>query len=84
MEPTWTKRIPDWAICNWFYTFFVVNVIVMSLLIAALIYTFVTRHGSKMITVPNVFLAFIQLTVAGTNMLFYYLICDRSLKPTSE
>jgi hypothetical protein len=56
----------------------------MSLLIAALIYTFVSRNGSKMITVPNVFLAFIQLTVAGTNMLFYYLICDRSLKPTSE
>jgi hypothetical protein len=82
MEPNWTKRIPDWAICNWFYTFFVVNVIVFSLIIAASLY--VTLFKTKNFTAPNMFFALLQLMVAGTNMLFYYLICDRSLRPTSE
>jgi len=82
MEPTWTKRIPSWAMCKWFYVFFVINVIVLMLLVSAIVYAFVSRTAFKMITVPNVFIALIQLTVASTNMLFFYLICDRSLHPT--
>jgi hypothetical protein len=82
MEPAWTKRIPDWAICNWFYTFFVVNVIVFGLVIAAGLY--VAFFKKKNFTASNMFFALLQLMVAGTNMLFYYLICDRSLNPTTE
>lgn len=82
MEPTWTKRIPSWAMCNWFYTFFVINAIVLALLVSAILYALVSRTAMKMITVPHAFMALIQLTIAGTNMLFFYLICDRSLHPT--
>ena len=85
MEPTWTKAIPNLAICNWFYTFFMINVIVMILLIIAIVYAFLGYTAkNKHISPTTFFLLFIQLIVAGTNTLFYYLICDRSLQPTTE
>jgi hypothetical protein len=91
MEPAWMKNIPSWAVCNWFYTFFMVNVLVMAVLIISLVFSTLlpsvlpNKMKHTVTTTPFVkFLAFIQLLVAGTNMLFYYIICDRSLQPTTE
>ena len=80
MAPAWMQKIPNWAICNWFYMFFIVNLVVMVLLVGGALYA-AFDNKSKLFTVPNMFLAFLQLLVAGTNTLFYFLICDRSLKP---
>lgn len=80
METKWMQQIPNWAICNWFYIFFVVNVVVVIMLVGGVVYA-MANHKSKIFTVPHLFLAIVQLLVAGTNALFYFLICDRSLKP---
>ena len=78
-EPKWTKSISSGTVCSWFYIFFLANVIVITLVVAMVLYTFVfTKKG---ISASSLFFAFLQLIVAGTNMLFFYLICDRSLKP---
>jgi ribosomal protein L12E/L44/L45/RPP1/RPP2 len=79
-EPGWMQRISNSTICNWFYTFYLANLIVFILIISmsAYIYFSHKRHA----TMPNLFFALLQLVVAGTNMLFFYLICDRSLKPS--
>jgi len=82
MESKWMKTIPSWAICNWFYIFFVVNLIVAGLIILGTAYALVSTRGAKLFTPTNTFFALLQLVVAGTNTLFFFLICDRSLKPT--
>ena len=80
-EPKWMKNIPNWAMCNWFYAFFLANVIVATLIIFSLAYVLLTRGALKHVTPFSIFLAVLHLFVAGTNALFYYLICDRTLQP---
>ena len=80
-EPKWTKNIPNWAMCNWFYAFFLANVIVAALIIFSLAYVLVAKSALKHVTPYTIFLAMLHLFVAGTNALFFYLICDRTLQP---
>ena len=56
-----------------------INVLVMILLVIAIVYAYTSTN--KHVSPTTFFLLFIQLIVAGTNTLFYYLICDRSLQP---
>ena len=81
-EPKWMKNIPNWALCNWFYMFFLANVVVAAMIVLSLVYVLITHKGLRHMTPATIFLALLQLSVAGTNALFYYIICDRSLNPT--
>jgi hypothetical protein len=81
MEANWMRKISNSSICNWFYIFYVANVIVITLVVVASLYVMIFKN--KDFTASNVFFALLQLVVAGTNTLFFYLICDRSLKPTA-
>lgn len=76
----WMQRISDSTICNWFYTFFLANLIVFLLLIVAGPYAYFRNR--RRFTLNDFFFALLQLIVAGTNTLFFYLICDRSLNPS--
>jgi hypothetical protein len=78
-DPQWMKSISNSTICNWFYTFYLANLIVFLLVIGASAYMFF--RNKRQFTPTNLFFALLQLIVAGTNMLFFYLICDRTLKP---
>ena len=79
MEPEWTKQIPSDAICNFFYAFFVIYAILFTLSLAATIgaigYSKKLGAAGIAIGVQGV----IMTLLAGTVMLFYYLICDRAL-----
>lgn len=79
-EPKWMQGISNSTICNWFYTFYLANLVVFFLVIGAGFYAFF--RSKNHVTPPHLFFALLQLIVAGTNMLFFYLICDRSLKPS--
>lgn len=79
-EPGWMQSISNSTICNWFYTFYLANLVVFFLVIGAGAYAFF--RSKRHVTPPHLFFALLQLIVAGTNMLFFYLICDRSLKPS--
>jgi hypothetical protein len=78
-DPQWMQSISNSTICNWFYTFYLANLIVFFLVIGAGAYMFF--RNKRQFTATNLFLALLQLIVAGTNMLFFYLICDRTLNP---
>jgi hypothetical protein len=79
-EPTWTKSIPNWAVCEWFYVFFVVNAFVLALLVVSALYMMVSSNARRF-SAFDMFKIVLNMLVSGTTTLFFYLICDRSLKP---
>jgi len=86
-EPQWANSIPSEVVCNFFYFFFVIYAGVFVLGVLALAGIFASPKLSKFMSVPDTIGALIGLTIAGTQMLFFYLICSRGLlavQKTSE
>ena len=82
MEPQWMQKISSNTVCDWFYFFFVVNLIVALLSVGKII--FMAVKSRMLTTVMGVLSLLIVIAVLGisvTNSLFFYLICDRGLKP---
>ena len=79
MEPEWTKAIQSETICNFFYAFFILYAVILALSILTVFGLF--SYGKNMgnfgmiIGVQGI----LTSLIAGTMMLFYYLICDRAL-----
>jgi hypothetical protein len=83
-EPNFTQQIPSNTVCNWFYFFFALNAFVFGLLVLSVVYITVTStKGLSGAMKMDVFRAFIGLILAGTNMLFFYIMCARALKPVA-
>jgi len=73
------KQISSSTICTWFYTFYIVYAVILTIVVLGVLYALVSMK--KNLTVSNLFFAFIQALVVATNMLFFYIMCDRALKP---
>lgn len=79
MEPEWTKQIPSKSICDFYYAFFIIYAIFFGLAVLSI--------GSlAFMKLPKGFPLFslglqtlLSLGIATTMMLFFYLMCDRSL-----
>ena len=56
-----------------------VYAVILVLVVLGVMYALVSMK--KNLTVSNLFFAFIQALVVSTNMLFFYIMCDRALKP---
>lgn len=84
MEPDWTKRVPSWVICDWYYMLFIINIAVFVMLILSLVTLAFTNNAPKGFFGIQMFTNFILAVFAGTNSLFYYLLCDRALKPVQS
>jgi hypothetical protein len=82
MEPEWTKKISSTAVCNWYWIFFVVSAIASVLIVFAMVYILSTKAFSIREGGFKMFMLLIQLGIATTSALFYYITCDRALKPT--
>jgi hypothetical protein len=80
-EPEWTKRIPNWLLCNWFYVFFIINVIVVVALMIGIVGTAMSSSMPKTVRASQLFLMIMQMLASTTSSLFFYVMCDRSLKP---
>ena len=83
MEPSWTKQIPSWFVCDWFYAFFVIGAIVSAGLLLLIIYMIAGAGASVKDGGIKIFMLTTQLGIALTTTLFYYIICDRSLRPVA-
>ena len=81
MEPNWTKSIPDWVICDWFYFIFIIDIIIFTIMITAVVWLLFSVKGSKVLLGGRLFMYLITAFFGITTALFYYLICDRSLEP---
>lgn len=82
MEPIWTKQVPSWLVCDWFYAFFLLNLGVAIVLALSLVYLMFSSGVPKVLRPYTIFIVFMKLIVSATSTLFFYLLCDRSLKPT--
>jgi len=81
MEPAWTKNIPSWAICDWYYMLFIINIAAFVIIIVATLVIPTMKGIPKGMMTGHMLLYIISGIFAATNALFYYLICDRALKP---
>lgn len=73
------QGIADSTVCNWFYIFYIVNLVVFAILVLGIvIVAFSTKKG---LTPSNLFFGLISSVVACTNTLFFYIMCDRALNP---
>jgi hypothetical protein len=79
MEANWMKAIPSSTICNFFYIFFVLYAVILALAVLGFVGIAVSPKLSKALSVPNSLGLAIGVLLAGTQMLFFYLICSRSL-----
>jgi len=79
MEPEWMKSISSTTVCNFFYNFYIVYLIIfiISLLTTVSIFMFGKKLGPAGIIMG--IQGIIVTGVGATMMLFYYLICDRAL-----
>jgi len=80
-EPEWTKQIPNWVLCDWFYVFFIINVVVLVTLIVSVAVTAMSSSLPKAVRASQLFMMITQMLASGTSTLFFYVLCDRSLKP---
>jgi hypothetical protein len=78
MEPDWTKQVPSWLICDYFYAFFILSATISAIVVVTLVFV-LARTGFK--DGFKVLMLLVQLGLATTSTLFYYILCDRALKP---
>ena len=80
--PSWTNKISNSMICNYFYAFFIIFAVWAGLSLLAGVWIFASRRsmsfGMLMALIINIILSF---GISATTALFLYLICDRALEP---
>jgi hypothetical protein len=79
MAPEWTNKIPNYAICNFFYAFYVIYAVIFAFAVLQIVYIFVVvkkfdlSHGIMLGS------GFFTMALALVLTLFHYLVCDRAL-----
>jgi uncharacterized membrane protein YcgQ (UPF0703/DUF1980 family) len=79
MAPAWTNQIPNYAICNFFYAFYVVYAVIFAMAVLHIVYIFAVvkkfdlSHGIMLGS------GFFTMALALILTLFHYLVCDRAL-----
>ena len=73
------QNISSSTVCSWFYAFYIVFAIILAIVVLGVLYALVSMK--KDLTVSNLFFAVIQMLVVTTNMMFFYIMCARALKP---
>ena len=80
----WTDKIPDSALCGYFYIFFIIFSVLAAISVIGGVLIFATTKlpiGSLIALLFNVILSF---GISATSALFLYLICERALKPAMK
>jgi hypothetical protein len=79
MEPEWTKQIPNKTICDFYYAFFIVYAIFFGLTLVSVLSLVFIKLPKGFPLASMAFQSLLTLGIATTMMLFFYLMCDRSL-----
>lgn len=76
-----SKSVPSSTVCTWFYAFYVINAVIAVACLLALAVTLFSAKGGvfKALFGAQAFGFFIKAAIAATNMMFFYIICDRAL-----
>jgi hypothetical protein len=79
MEPDWTRRIPSKTICDFFYAFYVVYVIILAISVVTTLIAFFHMKKFGFVGILMGVQGLVVSGIAATMMLFNYLVCDRAL-----
>lgn len=78
-EAAWMTAIPNTFVCNFYYTFFIIYAIILALTILSFVGVLLLAKGNKMLQITSGIQMLIAVALAGTAVLFNYLICSRAL-----
>jgi hypothetical protein len=81
MEPEWTKSIPDATVCNFYYFFFVFYAVIAVITVLGTIGILFNAKLPRGLMLSYGFSNLLVFVLAGVSALFFYLVCDRALKP---
>ena len=81
MEPSWMNQIASETVCNFFYAFFVIYAILAGIALAGTIGILTLLKLPKGVQIGQGVYGVFMFTLAATQALCFYLICDRGLKP---
>lgn len=84
MEPSWMNQIASETVCRFFYLFFVFYTVLAGITLAGTIGLLTLLKIPKDLQIAQVFYGLFMVTLAATQALFFYLICERGLKPGSN
>lgn len=79
MEPAWMKEIPDESVCNLFYVMFVFYAVVVAFLVVSAVAAALTVKKAGPLFYITMLQGGVSAVLAGTFMLGFYLMCDRTL-----
>jgi hypothetical protein len=79
MEPSWIKQISNQTVCNFFYAFFIIYAILVVFLIVSGTYLALYAKLPKGMELPVLFGYIVAGTITVVKVLFFYIICDRTL-----
>ena len=79
MEPEWMKKFSNMTVCNFFYVWFIVYAVFALLALVLAVGTFMSVKKLDFAGVMFILQPVLMLLLATTFMMFYYIICDRSL-----
>jgi hypothetical protein len=84
MEAEWMKQIPSESICTFFYAFFVLYAVIAVLALVATLGMFGMAKKLGAVGIAGGVGYLFAVVLAGTQALFFYLICDRALLATKQ
>jgi uncharacterized membrane protein YcgQ (UPF0703/DUF1980 family) len=79
MAPEWTTQIPNYAICNFFYAFYVVYAVIFAFAVLQIVYIFAVVKKFDLSHGVILGSGFFTMALALVLTLFHYLVCDRAL-----
>lgn len=79
MAPEWMNQIPNYAICNFFYAFYVVYAVIFALAVLQIVYIFAVVKKFDLSNGIMLGSGFFTMALALILTLFHYLVCDRAL-----
>ena len=84
MEAEWMKQIPSESVCTFFYSFFVLYAVIAVLALVATLGFFGMAKKLGVYGIGAGIGYLFAMVLAGTQALFFYLICDRALLAKKE
>ena len=83
-EPAWMQKISNTSVCNFFYAWFVVYAVLFALAVALAIGTFFSMKKLGAVEIALNLQVVLTSLIAGSFMMFHYIVCDRALLPLAE
>ena len=80
-QPTWMQQISNSTVCNFFYFFFILYAVIFVFSLILVVGTLLSLKKFGPMEISLSVQTLVTTFIAGSFMMFYYIICDRALMP---